>query len=485
MKTSLSDKEVAKNSIYNLLGFALPILSAIVALPFIIKGLGIERFGFLTLSWAIIGYFNLFDFGLSRSLTFYVSTALTDKRYKEIKDIVSTGITVMFFLGIIGTLVLFIISKPLVYDLLKTSTYLQNEFDISIKVLAFIIPFVIISTALKGVLEAYNCFLQSNTILTFIGISNFISPLIVLYFTTSLIYIVIAMITIRLVALGMYLTFVKRLIPNLFKEYVFQSSYIKALLSYGGWIFISSFVGPVMVYFDRFFIASILSVSDVTYYTTPFEIITKVTIVSFAISGALFPFLTSSLINDTLKAISTFDKALKYVFLITFPIMLIVITFSDIALSIWIDKDFALKSSEILQWLSLGVFLNCLAFMPLSFIHALKRPDITAKIHLTELPIYIFILIWFINVFALKGAAIAWTVRTCIDGLLLFYMSYKLKKETVLIIKRHLIVITISLILTVAGLTLIDKEMLLQYNGLLFLYYLFIAYIFTQKNSDR
>ncbi|MCX8069307.1 MAG: flippase [Thermodesulfovibrionales bacterium] len=451
-----SYNSITKNSIYNLLGYLLPIISAILSIPFIIKGLGVERFGFLTLSWAIVGYFTLFDLGLSRSLTFHVSTALTKGKDEEIKTIVCTGIYVMFIFGLFGTILLYLMSKILVFEFFKTSLILQDEFDSAIKILSLIIPFVIISTALKGILEAYQQFLKINIIQTFIGISNFVSPLIVLYFSDSLIYIMIALVIIRLLALIMYLVFVKNEIPSLFKRFYFQPTYLKLLMSYGGWIFISSFVGPLMVYSDRFFIASLLSVHEVAYYTTPFEIITKLTIVSVAISGALFPFLTSSLIQDSKKAITIFDKALKYVYLITFPIMLLTIIFSDIALSLWIDKDFAQKSSKILQWLSIGVFLNCLAFMPLSFIHALKRPDVTAKIHLLELPLYILLLIWFINSFGLKGAAIAWTIRTGFDGLLLFYMTIKLKRETLSIVVKHCIIIIISLILTISFWLLLD-----------------------------
>ncbi|HIJ59926.1 MAG TPA: flippase [Nitrospirae bacterium] len=487
MYSEIKVKTIAKNSLYNIAGFVLPIISALVAIPFIIKGFGVERFGFLTLSWAIVGYFNLFDFGISRALTFYISSAISKKDLKEIKYIVCTAIAMMLFFGLIGGIILFLLSKLIIFDLLNISTNLQVEFQDSIKILSLIIPMVIISTALKGVLEAYQCFFQSNIIQTFIGIGNFLSPLFILFFSTSMTYIVIAMIIIRLIALFMYFIVLGRLIPDIFREFQVKGPYIKVLLSYGGWIFISSVVGPVMVYFDRFFIASVISVSEATYYTTPFEIVTKVTIISVAISSALFPFLTSSMIQDKAKAITAFDRVIGYVFLITFPIMLLIISFSNIFLSLWINKDFADKSSEVLQWLSIGVFLNCIAFIPLSFIHALKRPDITAKIHLVELPFYILILVVLTNEFGIKGSAITWTLRTGIDGLIMFYMSYKLMNETLSVIIKNGAIIIMSLLFSLVGLISFNQSEILYFNAFLFFIYLIISWklILTDTKIQR
>jgi len=60
---------LARNSVLNLIGQGMPFLVAFFALPRLIHGLGTDRFGVLTLAWMVIGYFSLFDLGLSRALT--------------------------------------------------------------------------------------------------------------------------------------------------------------------------------------------------------------------------------------------------------------------------------------------------------------------------------------------------------------------------------------------------------------------------------
>ena len=66
------DATIARNTGWNFVGTALPIAVAVIAIPPLIRELGVERFGVLTLAWVITGYFALFDFGLGRATTKFV-----------------------------------------------------------------------------------------------------------------------------------------------------------------------------------------------------------------------------------------------------------------------------------------------------------------------------------------------------------------------------------------------------------------------------
>ena len=59
---------LARNTIWNLIGYGVPLVVALFAIPLLIKGLGTDRFGVLTLAWVFIGYLSLFDLGLGRAL---------------------------------------------------------------------------------------------------------------------------------------------------------------------------------------------------------------------------------------------------------------------------------------------------------------------------------------------------------------------------------------------------------------------------------
>ena len=67
---------LARNTLLNLIGQGLPLVVAVVTIPFIIHGLGIERFGLLSLAWVVLGYFAIFDLGLGLATTKFVGEAL-------------------------------------------------------------------------------------------------------------------------------------------------------------------------------------------------------------------------------------------------------------------------------------------------------------------------------------------------------------------------------------------------------------------------
>ena len=76
--------------------------------------------------------------------------------------------------------------------------------------------------------------------------------------------------------------------------------------------------------------------------------------------------------------------------------------------------------------MAIGVFINSLAQVPFFFIQGIGRPDLSAKFHLLELPVYLIALWWLIATHGLIGAAIAWVGRAFLDAVLLFGLTHRL-----------------------------------------------------------
>src|SRR5216683_2817089 len=98
-----SGRLLAKNTVWNLIGNGAPMLVAVVCIPILIQGLGKERFGVLTLAWALIGYASLFDLGLGRALTQLVARKLGTGEDREVPTLVWTSLFLMLLLGLAGT----------------------------------------------------------------------------------------------------------------------------------------------------------------------------------------------------------------------------------------------------------------------------------------------------------------------------------------------------------------------------------------------
>jgi len=58
---------LARNTLLNLLGQVIPLLIGLATIPYIVRGLGTERFGVLAIAWVLRGYFSLLDLGLGQA----------------------------------------------------------------------------------------------------------------------------------------------------------------------------------------------------------------------------------------------------------------------------------------------------------------------------------------------------------------------------------------------------------------------------------
>lgn len=416
---------LAKNSLWNLAGLVLPLLVAIAAVPLLIRGLGTERFGVLTLVWTGIGYFGLFDMGLGQALTKLVAEKLGLGRADDVPSLVWTALLVMLAVGTLGALVLMGLAPWLAQSALKMPAPIQPEASTSLVLLALALPVVVVTAGLCGVLEAYQRFDLVNLVRVPLGVFSFLGPLVSLYFTPSLVWVVATLMVGRFLAGAGYLVLCLRAVRSLRKP-SYERRVLRPLLAFGGWITATNIVAPMMIYMDRFLIAAMVSMAALAYYTTPFEVISRLMVVPMAIVGALFPAFSVGLARDRQEVIALFDRGIHYVFLVLFPLTLIVVALAGEVLEVWLGPEFAGNSSAVLRWLMIGVFINGFARIPFSLIQAQGRPDLTTKLFLAELPVYLVGLWWLVRLYGIEGAAIAWALRIACDTVLLFALAKRI-----------------------------------------------------------
>jgi len=425
-----SGRILARNTIWNLVGQGAPLFVALFAIPLLIKGLGTARFGVLTLAWAVVGYFSLFDMGLGRALTKLVAEKLGAGQTEDIPRLIWTALALMGVLGIIGALVAASISPWLVHSILKIPQALQDETLRAFYLLAFSIPIVISAIGLRGVLEAHQRFDLTNTVRIPLGIFTFLGPLIVLPFSDSLFPVVAVLVGVRFLTCGVFLALCLRQVPALRHNIRPQGAMVRPLISFGSWMTVTNIVGPLMTYLDRFLIGALISVTAVAYYATPYEVVTKLWLISGALIGVLFPAFSTTLAQDRARTARLFGRGINYIFLALFPLSLIIVTLAHEGMTLWLGAEFADNSAFVLQWLAVGVFINSIAQIPFALVQGAGRPDLTAKMHLIELPFYLLTLWWLLGVYGIKGAAIAWVVRVGVDTLILFVMVQRLLPNT-------------------------------------------------------
>jgi O-antigen/teichoic acid export membrane protein len=413
---------LAQNTIWNLIGGS-PVIVAVFSIPILIHGLGKSRFGVLALAWALIGYASFFDIGLGRALTQLVAKKLGAEEETEIPSLVWTSLLLMLVLGAVGAVVVVLISPWLVRHALKIPEALQSESLRAFYLLGLSIPAVICAAGLRGLLEAHQRFMLVSILRIPLGIFTFAGPVLVLPFSRSLVPVVGILVAGRYIGCLAHVWVCFRVVPELRRRVIWHAPSVGPLLRFGGWMTVSNIVGPLMVTLDRFLIAGLISVTAVAYYATPYELVTKLLLVPVAVVGVMFPAFSVSFVKDRGRAAVLYWRSLKFILLALFPIILLIVVLARNGLTLWLGADFAQHSTRVVQWLAVGVFANSLALVPFSFVQGVGRPDLTAKLHLLELPVYLGVLFWLIHADGIEGAALAWSARTVLDALVLFLMA--------------------------------------------------------------
>ncbi|CAN5353291.1 O13/O129/O135 family O-antigen flippase [soil metagenome] len=419
-----TSKVLARNTVLNVAGQGVPMLAALVSIPILIRHLGASRFGVLTLAWAMIGYFSLFDFGLGRALTQALAARMGSREGEaELPELVWTALALMLALGCLGGVLLMVAAPWMVDTLLKVPASLRDESVGAFILLGISLPAVVCTAGFRGLLEAHQDFGAATLLRIPLAVSTFVAPLAVLPFSTHLVPIVAVLAAGRYVTWGAHVAMCARRYAYLRVRPAMARASVMPLLRFGGWMTASNIASPVMAYLDRFYIGAVLTLAAVTHYVTPYEIVTRLQIFPGAMIAVLFPAFASTYVADPTRTATLFDRSLRVLIVFTFPLILAVVLFAREGLSLWVGADFAVASTPVMQWLAVGVFVNSLAQAPFAILQGTGRPDITAKLHMVELPLYVAGLAWVTHAYGIVGVAMAWTIRVTIDAAALFILA--------------------------------------------------------------
>lgn len=424
-----SGRSLAGNTLWNLFGNCFPVVVAVVCLPILKRGLGTERLGIISLAWVVIGYFSLFDLGLSRALTKLVAEKIGQRCQDEVPSLIWTSLSLMTGLGLVGALLTFILAPYLVERLLKVPASLSHEALGSFYWLGAAVPVVVVTAGLRGVLEAVQHFRLATAIRVPMGIFTYLGPALLLPFTHSLIPIIAVLAFGRILACAAHLWACFHVLPDLRRGFGFHAPSVKPLFLFGGWMTVSNVLGPLMVTFDRFLIGSLISIAAVAYYSIPYEVVTKLWLISSALIGVLFPAFSATNSVDRARLAFLYESGVKYIFIFLLPLTLVLVIFAPEGLALWLGSDFAHNSASVARLLAVAVLVNSTAHVPFAHLQSVGRPDVTAKVHLIELPIYVAMLFFLARHWGITGVAVAWLLRVMIDTFLLFWFSSRLLPE--------------------------------------------------------
>lgn len=414
------------NAGLNLLAGALPFPLALVTVPAVIRGFGVERYGVLATAGVVLAYFALLDVGLGRASTRFLARSLEVDEGGTTAETFWTVTALAAAIGLVGAAVLLAVAPSLVRDVLRVPPDLVADSQAAFAALAAAVPFAILLPTLLGSLEARRRFDLVAAIQVPTAALGLLAPLLVLPWTTRLMPVIAALAAVQSVACGAALLACLATVPGVRNTVRVRWGVVRELLGYGRWVAVSNVVGPLMVNADRLAIGAVLSVRAVTFYAAPFELVTRLSLVPGSLMRALFPLFSADRSADVRDARALAVDAARAVALVMGPAAALMVALAPDVLRLWLGAEFARRSAPSLELLAIGVTVNALAMVPFWLLQGLGRSDVCAKFHLFELVCYVPMVFVFLGWWGITGAAAAWTVRVALDCALLVLAAHRL-----------------------------------------------------------
>ncbi|MCS7207304.1 MAG: flippase [Dehalococcoidia bacterium] len=409
---------LARNTLITIVGGAVPPLVGLAVVPLFVHGLGTERYGLWTLAGSIFAYFLIFDIGLGKATTKFVSEALARGEREEIAYLFWTALLASVALGVVAG-VAFAAAVPfLTTRVLRIPSELVPEARALLLVFALSAPLHLCARAVGGLLEGSHRFDLSNAIGVPVRILGMVLPLLGVWLGWSLAGVGALAVGAGLIGVLVTGAVALRVRPEVRGVPRVSQAALRRLLGFGGWMMGVSILASLVAGSDRIIIGTVLSTSAVAYYAPPHSLIWQSSSIASALYVTLFPAFSALGSVDKKRMERLYASAFKVLMVIMGPIALLIIVFAREGLTLWLGADFAHESTRVLQVLAIGMFLNTLAVVPSIALQGAGRPDLVARIFLLEAPVYVGLAVLLTRQMGIVGMALAWTLRNIADAVL-------------------------------------------------------------------
>jgi len=438
-------RKVGWNTIYQIGAQVAPAIAAIVAIPLLLRQLGSELFGIVTIFSTVLLYFTMLDLGLGRAATRFIAQSMEREKWSDLRRYFWGSIILLSGIGVIVGGLCLVGVPSFVTGYLKIPAAYTHAVSISFYILCLTVPIVTLTTTLRGFLEATDRFLYISIVSGCTGVCAYVLPAVAVFLGGGLITVAVVFASVRLamcaaLAIGCLCLDGR---PSL--RPVFDLSAVRQMLAFGGWLSVSNIVGNVMIYCDRFLLGICVGMSAVASYGMPLDVIGRLQILITSFCAVLFPIM--SRLDES--ASPQFQSVYRGAVSVGLSLMTLITTAGVVAaptvMRFWLGDRTTPDVIFAAQVFLAGALVQSISSIAWTALHARGRSDLTAWTHLAEFPIYLGAFYWAASRFGVRGAALAWLGRGILDFICMVVLLHVQKAGRGFSIPPELVAVIVSL----------------------------------------
>ena len=368
-------KTLIRNALSNYTGFVVTAIIGLFISPVVIHHLGNVAFGIWALFQSFFGYFGLLDLGLGVSVVKYIAEFKARGEQDNVNIFGSTIFFTYILLGIISMLVAFGLA-PFITKIFTIPVGYRHIASYGMFIVGMNIAVIFPMSLQINSLSAHQRYDLTNGISITRQITYAISVILMLKHGFGLL---------DLFLLNFVLSILTFIISYLFVAYkyklvhfhlkFYRFSMLKTAFHYSIFAFLNNLAGQGLLNIGSMIIGTVLSVEFVTYYALANKISGIMFMTVSSIVGISLPVFSALwAVHDMEKIRFTYAEITKAVTLISLPISMVVILFSDPIMEIWVGNGYHLAALSLIL-LTIVMFIhNIMGFITGVFLFGIGKP---------------------------------------------------------------------------------------------------------------
>jgi O-antigen/teichoic acid export membrane protein len=368
-----------------------------------------------------LAHLGWLDLGFSRASAKFVAQELARGQAEQAAVWAWTAAYTQTFLGLCGGALLWIFT-PILVDLLHIHAGNRELVILTLRLFAFSFPLDLAARSMTGVLQATQRFGWINAFNVFGALWTYAFYAIGIFLKSNFLVVVYGLFALRIINVLAVCWASTRALPAL-KSFPHRGAFSKnyranawEMFRFGSWVSVSSAIGPLILYFDRWMVSALRGVASLPFYGVPFSLLSRLGIFPSSMTTPLFPaFSAMSMKNEWGKIEDYFIRCHRFLLVALLPILFILFVWAGELFRLWIGEGFAMQATTPFRVLILGFGIGLMAPISGALLEGIGRPDLLAKVYLVELPVNVLLVWLLVRQFGMTGAAISYALRTVLE----------------------------------------------------------------------
>lgn len=334
--------------------------------PFIVRHLGAEFFGVVTLVQSVAGFAGLLNLGIGRALAKYASELYWQRDFTQINRLFQTAWASCVVCGLAAATILIVPKQAINIAFFHSNPGINQQLmTFAIYVAAFGLLSSMLFEAISAIPFAAQRFGFRNAINILMGTLASGGSVLLLALGYSVRSVLLINLVSNIVGVVAYVLFSQRLIPGLSLLPKFDLLALKRLFSFSFPLLLSGISALVVNRVDRFILAYYLPLSALAFYALPFSISDKLSWGVGNVVSAVYPLASELHSRDEHDKIhELYFRSTRILVLATLPFTVIVLMIPWSILKYWLGTEYAAQGATALTLLGAAAFMQGLSAVP-------------------------------------------------------------------------------------------------------------------------